>query len=106
MGNLDNNVLEYIKDYPDLKFRVSYSYDSNRPEEISFAAQPHEFILLDEEGFKPSTFLLYGKLTFDLKMKVGFKGFSFDMNKELHNRIGLIYDAIEKEFLEKYKEIG
>lgn len=102
MNEADYNRSEYFKDYPELDFRVAYTYSEQRPEEIVFAAQPYEFIVFDKEGFEPSEFLIYGKLDFELKMQVGFKGFSFAMCQKLHERIGKVYQEIEKEFLERY----
>lgn len=93
---------EYFRDYPELDFRVAYTYSLQRPEEIVFAAQPYEFIVFDKEGFEPGEFLIYGKLDHELKMQVGFKRFSFDMTQDLHERIGKIYREIENEFLERY----
>lgn len=96
------NSSEYFRDYPELNFRVAYTYSAHRPEEIVFAAQPYEFIVFDKEGFVPGEFLIYGKLDFELKMQVGFRRFSFEMTQELHQRIGKVYLEIEKEFLERY----
>ena len=34
--------MEYVKDYEDIRFRVSFSVPTNKSDEISFAAQPYE----------------------------------------------------------------
>lgn len=102
MNETQGNNSEYFRDYPELNFRVAYTYSEHRPEEIVFAAQPYEFIIFDKEGFEPGEFLIYGKLDFELRMRVGFKRFSFEMTQELHERIGKVYLEIEKEFLGRY----
>lgn len=101
---LNNDFLEYFKDYADIKFRVEYSYNKTRPEEISFAAQPYENMDTEEHSNNPQYFLMYGKVNFHLSIEVGFREFSFEMTKDLHNRIGKLYDAIRNEFLDTYKD--
>ncbi len=99
-------IIEYVKDYEAICFRVEYSMPNDSPEEINFAAQPYEEMDSDEMANNPNYFLIYGKLDYTMSMHVGYKGFVFKITEDLHNRIGEMFKIVRAEYLQVYSNSG
>tara|TARA_R110000868_G_scaffold66652_3_gene198424 strand:+ start:659 stop:955 length:297 start_codon:yes stop_codon:yes gene_type:complete len=90
--------MEYKKEYRNIQFRVIFSTHGNLRGTLTFAAQPYELLNGDKFSKDPSTYLLYGKIEKGERLEIGFKGFSFKMTDDLHNRLGILYEMIRKEY--------
>jgi hypothetical protein len=102
--NNQTKPLDYVVNYENICFRVNYTFDSENPEFIVFAAQPFEMLETDESYNVPSGFLMYGRIDFTTTINVGFKAFSFVITEELHARMGQLYKEIKAEFFMRYNE--
>ncbi|MCK0135563.1 hypothetical protein [Arenibacter sp. S6351L] len=52
-----------------------------------------------QDGVYPLDFI-YGKIDADFKLQIGIREFQIVMTKELHERMGLLYDLIRNEYVE------
>lgn len=96
--------MDYIVEYESISFIAHYTFDSEKPEFIVFAAQPFELLEKDKTLNVPSTFLIYGRIEYNNTMHVGFKGLTFVITDELHARIGELYKMVRAEFYTRYSE--
>ncbi len=99
-------VMEYFKEYRGIDFKVSYSLNRFQPERMCFAAQPYERMLDQESKEDTKNYLVYGMVEKGETLQVGFKGFSINMTESFHSRLGLLYDAILKEYSKVVKKEG
>ena len=100
-----SRVMEYIRDYENIQFRVSFSVPIKKSDTINFAAQPFENMQTDEMAENTSLYLIYGKIDLSIGMHIGFNEFTFLITQDLHNRMGKLYLIIEKECL-RIHDIG
>ncbi|ASO08395.1 MULTISPECIES: hypothetical protein [Flavobacteriaceae] len=90
--------MDYKKDYRSIAFRVIFTVDGNHPDNLAFAAQPFEMLLGDKISNDPKNFLVYGRVGKGVRLEVGFRGFTFEMDQELHDRLGRLYTMIQNEY--------
>lgn len=90
--------MEYRKEYRNIQFRVIYSHHTHIKGRLAFAAQPYEFLDGGVTSMEPSSYLLYGSMEKWDRLEIGFKGFSFEMTEQLHDRLGALYDVVKKEY--------
>jgi len=97
---------DYIKSYPIIGFKVIYSYNSRYPEKLVFAAHPIEFLdeLSHEEEEKE--FMIAGYIDALLIPNISFKGFTIQMDKTFHKRLGELYTEVSSEFIKAYSTRG
>ncbi|WP_282053365.1 hypothetical protein [Maribacter luteus] len=99
--------MEYLKEYCGIDFKVYFFLNRFDPVRLSFAAQPYERIEDGGTGEDTKDYLVYGMVDKGETLQVGFKGFSMNMTESFHNRLGLLYEAILKEYrtvVMKYQE--
>ncbi len=90
--------MEYYKEYKGIDFRVSYNLNRFYPERLGFAAQPYERMVNKESKTEPKAFLMYGMVEKGETLQVGFNGFAINMTESFHSRLGVLYEAILKEY--------
>jgi hypothetical protein len=90
--------MEYYKDYKGIDFRVSYSLNRHCPGRLGFAAQPYERMADKEPKDEQKSYLMYGMVENGETLQVGFNGFAINMTESFHGRLGLLYEAILKEY--------
>ncbi len=90
--------MEYKREYRKIEFRVVFSHLEHVKGRLSFAAQPYELLEGNALSKEPSSYLVYGKVEKGETLSIGFKGFSFEMTKELHERLGILYEKIREEY--------
>lgn len=89
-------LFEYSKHYGAISFTVNYSYWNNNYRKLYFSAQPLEPF----QGLQATKDFVYGMIDQDFQLQVGIKEFQIVMTKELHERMGLLYDLIRNEYVE------
>ena len=90
--------MEYFKEYREIDFKVSYSFNRIHPERLCFAAQLYERMVDEESKENTKNFLVYGMVEKGELLQVGFKGFSMNMTESVHSRLGLLYEAVLNEY--------
>ncbi|MCM4154136.1 hypothetical protein DHD05_21315 [Arenibacter sp. N53] len=95
MENENSKFSEYTKHYTAISFNVRYSYAPNDLRELFFAAQPLEAL----SSVESSGDFMYGKIDRDFNLRIGLKEFQITMTKELHERMGALYDEIRNEYV-------
>ena len=85
-------------EYREFGFRVFYERLPHKKDTLTFAAHPYELMYDPKMNNDPNMFLVIGRVLPGEKLEVGFKAFSFEMTKDLHNRLGQLYDAIKLEY--------
>lgn len=88
--------MQYRKEYRDIQFRVFYDINPGMPNKLAFAAHPYEKLLeMDKEmTMEPSYFLVKGIITEEQWLQLTFTEFRFEMDQDLHSRLGLLYERI------------
>jgi len=99
-------MIEYFKDYDNIAFKVHYSASTENPDKINFAAHPYESLEALEDINEPQSYMIYGLVDFRMDVFIGFKEFVNLMTEDLHERLGLLYKEIKKEYLTVYDSIG
>jgi len=91
-------MMDYYREYKEIGFRVQYSRSSLTPNQLAFFAQPYEDIVDKETRDFSELYLVHGRVESELSLRVGFKGFLFDMSEDLHSRLGLLYKMVLIEY--------
>lgn len=89
--------MEYKKEFKDIEFRVIFSTNKLPKNTLTFAAHPYEMMFGNKLSKNPDIFLMYGKIDLEEKLEIGFKGFTFEMTQEFHDRLGVLYQHIRAE---------
>ena len=92
----DKGSFQYTKQYKAIAFIVSFSYRANDCSNLFFRAKPIE---PGDNGNFPMDFI-YGKIDADFELQIGIREFQIVMTKDLHERMGLLYDEIRNEYVE------
>jgi len=90
--------MEYRKEYRNIQFRVVFSHHTHIKGKLAFAAQPYELLDGGVMSKEPSSYLVYGSIEKGGRLEIGFKDFSFEMTKGLHERLGALYEIVRKEY--------
>jgi len=88
----------YKKDYTEIGIRVIYSKIAHQKRTLSFAAQPYELMMDPELNNKPEVFLIRGRVETGERLILGFHDFTFEMTKDLHSRLGKLYELLREEY--------
>ena len=91
----DDGSFQYTKEYKSIAFIVSFTYRANDYSNLFFKARPIE---CDNHGEFPLDFI-HGKIDSDFKLQIGIREFQIVMTKELHERMGHLYDEIRNEYV-------
>lgn len=96
---------DYFITYEGLRFKASYSYQDGESERLCFTIHPFEMLdeLMYENDYR--NYMIHGYMDVTLELHIGFKGFVFTMTKDLHDRLGKLYEEITKEFVKNYKTV-
>ncbi|MCK0192384.1 hypothetical protein [Arenibacter sp. F20364] len=92
----DKGSFQYTKQYKAIAFMVSFYYRANDYSNLFFRAKPIE---PGDNGNFPMDFI-YGKIDVDFNLQIGIREFQIVMTKDLHERMGLLYDEIRNEYVE------
>ena len=96
MENENSNFIQYTKHYKAISFNVNYCFRNNNLRELYFTVQTLESLA----GNKSVGDFMYGKIDKDFELGIGIKEFQITMSKELHERMGLLYDEIKNEYVQ------
>lgn len=92
MEKENSGFFEYTKYYKAISFNVKYYFRTNDFRELFFTAQPLE-------KMEATGDFLYGKIDSDFKLQIGIREFQISMSKELHERMGALYEEIRNEYV-------
>ncbi|MCK0136054.1 hypothetical protein [Arenibacter sp. S6351L] len=92
----DKGSFQYTRHYKAIDFTVSFTYRRNDCSNLFFTAKP---IKSDIHRELPLDYI-YGKIDSDFKLQIGIREFQIEMTKDLHERLGQLYDEIRNEYVE------